>query len=237
MLGDRGDVKLIDGDFLLAALRAPVFGDVFECRGIGMIRRDAGRRRIEEQMLGEAALFLGNRGEALDFFGVDDGQIESAFGAVIEKNGIDHFSGGSGQAEGNIGNAQNGFDARDFFLDQADGFDGFDCSADVIFVAGGAGENQRIDDDVFDRDAIFFGEQFAGTLGDGQLALAGEGLGLQFVFINASDHQRGAIGTRERADALEFFLAVFEIDGVDDAFALAISERKLDRRRHRWCQS
>ena len=49
------------------------------------------------------------------------------------------------------------------------------------------------------------------------------------IFIDAADHERRAVGFGERADALEFFFAVFEIDGVDDALALAVGERQLDR--------
>ncbi len=73
------------------------------------------------------------------------------------------------------------------------------------------------------RDAVFFGEQLVGALRDGEFALAREGLGLELVFVDAADDQRRAVGAGERADALEFFLAVFEVDGVDDAFALAVA--------------
>ncbi len=48
------------------------------------------------------------------------------------------------------------------------------------------------------------------------------------VFVDAADDDRSAVGARERADAFEFFFAIFEIDGIDDAFALAIGERELD---------
>ena len=34
---------------------------------------------------------------------------------------------------------------------------------------------------------------------------------------------------RDRHHALEFFLAVFQVDGIDDGFALAIRQRQLDR--------
>ena len=36
MLGDGGDVKLVDGDLLFARLLAPIFGNSFECGCIGM---------------------------------------------------------------------------------------------------------------------------------------------------------------------------------------------------------
>jgi hypothetical protein len=45
-------------------------------------------------------------------------------------------------------------------LDQPDRFDGFDRAADVVLVAGGARKHQRIDDDVFGRNAVFLGQQF-----------------------------------------------------------------------------
>ena len=49
-------------------------------------------------------------------------------------------------------------------LDQAQRFDGLDRAADVVCVAGGAGEDQRIDDDVFGRDAVLLGEKLDGAL-------------------------------------------------------------------------
>jgi hypothetical protein len=51
-------------------------------------------------------------------------------------------------------------------LDQPNAFHGFDGAADVVFVTGGAGEDQRIEDDIFRRKTVFCGEQFVGTLGN-----------------------------------------------------------------------
>src|SRR4029077_16304275 len=93
---------------------------------------------------------------------------------------------------------------------------------------GSAGENKRIKDDVFGRQAVFFGEQFVAALGDGQLAFAGEGLGLQFVFVDAAADYGGAKIVGDGGDLFEFFLAVFEVDGIDDGFALAIGEGLFD---------
>ena len=67
---------------------------------------------------------------------------------------------------------------RNILLDQANAFNGFDRAADIIFIACGAGENQRIENYVFGRDAIFLGEQLIGTLGDFEFALASERLRL-----------------------------------------------------------
>ena len=76
-----------------------------------------------------------------------------------------------------------------------------------------------------------------GALGDFEFALASECLRLYRVFVDASDDDRRAVGAGKRADALEFFFAIFEIDGIDDAFALAIGERELDARADRWYRS
>ena len=76
-----------------------------------------------------------------------------------------------------------------------------------------------------------------GALGDFEFALTRKGLRLHRVFVDAADDQRRAVGARQRAHALEFLLAVFEVDRIDDAFALAIGERELDGARDRWCRS
>src|SRR6185437_9265760 len=228
MLGDGGDVKLVDCGFLLARLAAPIGGGVAQEHGLGMTGGKGARRRIEEQVFGKGAFGFGNRGEALDAFGVDDGEIEAGLRAVIQEHGIDDFARAGGKAEGDVGNTEHGADVRKLLLDEANAFDRLDGAADIIFVAGGAGEDEGIEDDVGRGDRVFFGEQAAGALGDFEFALSREGLRLELVFVNAAYDERGAIGARERADALEFFLAVLEIDGVDDALALAIGEGEFD---------
>ena len=69
------------------------------------------------------------------------------------------------QPEADVGDAQNGLDVGNLLLDQADRFDGLDRAADVVFVARGAGEHQRIDDDVLGRDAVFFGQELRRSAG------------------------------------------------------------------------
>ena len=73
------------------------------------------RRSVEEQVLRQAALLFGNGGEALQLFGVDDGQIEPGLGAVIEEDGVHHFARRGGQAERDVGDAQHRLDVRDAF--------------------------------------------------------------------------------------------------------------------------
>src|SRR5258708_37126705 len=189
-----------------------------------MVRWNIRGRMREEEIFGEAALVFGDRSEAFEFFGVDDGEVETGFGAVIQEDGIYDFARARGQAEGNVGNAENGARVGKGALDEANAFHGFDRATDVVFVARGAGKDERIENDVFGREAVFFGEQLVAALGDSQLALAGEGLGLELVFVDAAAHDGGAEIVGDRDNFLEFLLAVFEIDGIDDGFALAISE-------------
>src|SRR5216683_5088933 len=224
MLGDGGDVELIDGGALFFRLLAPIGGNIAEERGFRMVDREFRGRMREEKIFGEAALVFGDRGEAFEFFGVDDGEIETGFGAVIEEDGIYDFARARGQAEGDVGNAEDGARVWKGALDEADAFHGFDRAADIVFVARGAGKDERIENDVFGREAVFFGEQLVAALGDSQLALAGKSLGLELVFINAAAHDGGAEIVSDGNNFLELFLAIFEVDGIDDGFALAIRE-------------
>ena len=203
-------MELVDGDLLFAGLLAPVFGS-----------RDARGRRVEQQILRQAALFFGERGEAFQAFGVDDGEVEAGFGRVVEEHGVHHFARGRRQAEGDVGDSQHRLDVGDFGLHHADRLDGLYRASDVVFVARRTREDQGVDDDVFGRDAVLFGQDLHGALGYGQFALAGEGLRLLFIFVDGADDQRTAVGSDQRADELELFLAVFEVDGIDDALALA----------------
>ena len=113
-------------------------------------------------------------------------------------------------------------------LDHPDGFDGLARAADIVGIAGTAGEHQRIDDDVFGLDAVLGSQQLYRTLRDRQFALAGECLRLQLIFVDGADNQRRAIGLCNRADLLEFLIAIFQVDRVNDALALAVGERQLD---------
>src|SRR5258708_22250199 len=149
MLGDGGDVELIYGGALLFRLLATVRGNIGQERGLGMIGRDVRGRMGEEKIFGEAALVFGNGGEAVEFFGVDDGEAQAGFGAVIEEDGIYDFACAWRQAERDVGNAEDGARVGEGALDVADSFPGFDGAGDVIFVARGAGKDEGIEDDVF----------------------------------------------------------------------------------------
>ena len=148
---------------------------------------------------------------------------------MVEEDRVHHLARRRRQSEADVGNAEHGLDVRDVFLHQAYAFDGLHRAADVVDVAGGAGEDQRIDDDVLRGNAVLFGQQLYDALRHGQLALAREGLRLQLVFVDGAHHQRRAVAFGDRADALELLLAVLQVDRVDDALALAVGERQFHR--------
>ena len=191
-------------------------------------RRDRIVAAPPDQILGEFAFLFGNRRIALQLLGIDDREVEPGLHAMIEHHGVQHFAARLGQSERDVGDAENGFAARQRLLDQPDAFDRLDAGADVIFVAGADREDQRIEDDVFGLDAVFFGEQLERALRDLQLALARDGLRLLLVLVDASDDQRGAEAARERHDFLEALLAVFEVDRIDERLARRALERFFD---------
>ncbi len=152
MVGDGGDMELIDRGFLLGRLIAPVGWSVAQMFDLRMTFGHRLWRSVEEKIFGKFSFGFWNRAEALDALGVDDGEIQTRFGAVIEENRVHYFARAGRQAEGNIGNSKNCADVGNLFLDQANAFDGFERAADVVLVAGAARKNQRVEDNIFDAE-------------------------------------------------------------------------------------
>src|SRR5207245_11668489 len=140
--------------------------------------------------------------------------------AVIERHGNADVERGWRQTEGNFRNTKDGAHIRQGLLNLVNAFHRFNSAADVVFIDGGAGKHQRVENDVFRSEAVLFREQPVGTLRNGQLALARERLRLDRIFINATDHNGSAKLVDNRHDAFEFLLAILEVDGIDDGFAL-----------------
>src|SRR6202167_4109246 len=111
---------------------------------------------------------------------------------MIEHHGVEHFASRLWQSERDVRDAENRFATRQRFLDQPNAFDGLDAGADIILVAGADRENERIEDDVFGLDAVFFSEQLERALGHLQLARARNGLRLLLVVVDTADDERGA---------------------------------------------
>ena len=88
-------------------LLAPIRGCAAKNRSLGC-PPEFPRWMIEQQILRELAFVLGDRGEALDAFGIDDGEIEARFRAVVEENGVHHLARAGGQTEADVGNPEHG---------------------------------------------------------------------------------------------------------------------------------
>jgi len=95
MSRDRRDMELVDGGLLLAGLRAPVVRGGSKQLRARLIRG----RRVEQQVLGEAAFLEADGWEALQLLGVDDGQIQAGLSAVVQKDGVDRLARGGRQAK------------------------------------------------------------------------------------------------------------------------------------------
>ena len=74
---------------------------------------------------------------------------------MIKEDGIDDFARPGRQSKGDIRNSQNRADKRNVLFDQADAFDGFHRAANIILVSSGAGEDQRIENDILGVNAEF----------------------------------------------------------------------------------
>ena len=60
---------------------------------------------VENQVVGQLALLLGDGHVGLDVRRVEDGHVEPGLHAVVKEDGIQNFARGLGQAEGHVGNA------------------------------------------------------------------------------------------------------------------------------------
>ena len=116
---------------------------------------------------------------------------------------------------------------RQVLLDPAGRLDEVDRVVVVLFDAGGDGENVRVEDDVFRREADLLRQHFISARADLRLACKGVGLAL---FVEGHDDDGSAIAPAQTGLADEFFFALFHGDGVDDGLALHAFEARLDHR-------
>src|SRR3954466_15662686 len=105
-------------------------------------------RTIKKESFRQTTLFFGNTGEAFQLFCIDDGEIKASLGAVIEEDGVDDLTGIGRQAEGDIRDPQDCLDIRDLLFDETDCLNRLDRAANIVLITRGAGEDQRINDDV-----------------------------------------------------------------------------------------
>ena len=169
-------------------------------------------------------------GVALQLLRVDDGHVEARLDAVIEEHRVQRLPPRRGKPERDVGDAERRLAPGQGFLDQPDAFDRLDARADVVLIARPDRKDQRVEDDVFGRDAVLLRQDVVGALGDGELPLAGDRLGLLLVLVDAADNEGRPVPLRQRHDDLKAFLAVLQVHAVDQRLARRQLERLLDHR-------
>src|SRR5205085_10895384 len=115
---------------------------------------------------------------ALQLLGVDDGEVAARLHAVVEEYRIDDFAARSRQAEAHVADAEHGLAARQLRLDEAHRLDGLERAPRIGGVARGAGEDQRIEVEIFLGNTVLAGEQIAAANGDAELVLGADRLPL-----------------------------------------------------------
>ena len=112
-------------------------------------------------------------------------------------------------------------------LDPRHRLDEVDRVVVVLLDARGDGEDVRVEDDVFGREADLLGEQLERPLADADLVVDFDGLAL--LVERHHDDGRAVPAAQLRA-AQEFLLAVLEADRVDDRLALQRLQPRFDHR-------
>ena len=107
------------------------------------VRRERGDRILAappDEVIGELALLLRDHPVARQLFRIHDREIESGLHAMVEHHRVEHFAPRIGQAEGHVGDAQDGLAAGQSRLNRTDSLDRFDARPDIVAVAGNIGK-------------------------------------------------------------------------------------------------
>ncbi len=182
---------------------------------------------VEDQLVGQLALVLGDLRVWGDVVRVDHRQVEPGLDAVMQEDRVQDRAGGGRDAEGDVRDAQAGLDARDLLLDPADALDRLDGGRLPLVVARGECEGERVEDQGLGLESML-GDQVADALGDLDLAL---GRLRHALLVDRQGDQAGAMFLRQRGDTVELVRACLEVDRVDDRAAGDVLQRGLDHLR------
>ena len=184
----------------------------------------------EDQVFGQAELLLRDAGVALQLFGVDDGVGEAGLDAVVEEDRIEDLAPRRGEAEGDVGDAEDGAAPGEGLGYEPDPFDGLHRRADVVFVAAPHREDQRVEDQVLGPQPVLVDEEVVGAPGHGQFPVAGHRHAVLLVLVDAPHHHGPAVAPEQVGGLGEPLLAILQVDGVEDALPLEPPEGQLHHR-------
>src|ERR687897_404740 len=122
-------------------------------------------------------------------------------------------SGGRGQAEGDVGDAQDGPDPGQLGLDPPDRLQGGHGVAPQVLLARPEREGEGVEDEVLGGQAVLGDGQVVDAVGDAQLPVDVAGLAL---LVDQQGDQGGPVPPGHRADGVHAGLAVLQGGGVDD---------------------
>ena len=121
--------------------------------GLGALRlevRDEDLERViaavEDEVVGERALVLGDLAVRRDVVRVDHRQVEPRVHAVVQEDRVEDRARARRDAEADVRDAERGLDAGDLGLDAADALDRLDRRRLPLVVAGRQREGQRVED-------------------------------------------------------------------------------------------
>src|SRR5690606_37793185 len=129
------------------------------------------------------------------------------------------------ERKGHIGHAARGQGMGQVVADKGASLDEVHRVVVVFLDSGRHGEDVRVEDDVFRREADFVDQNVVGALADFLLASGRVGLA---GFIKGHDHHGGTVALAQARMFLEFLDPFLHGDGVDDALALDALEARLD---------
>ena len=179
---------------------------------------------VEDEVVGQLALALGDLAVGRDVVRVDHREVEPRLDAVMQEDRVEHRAGRRRDAEGDVGDAERGLDLRQRLLDGTDAVDGRHRRRLPLVVARGQGEGQRVEDQQLGVEAVLVAGQLLDALRDLELALGG--LGHADLVDGQRDHG-GAVLDGQRHDLVELVAAGLEVDRVDDRAARDLLEGDL----------
>ncbi len=180
---------------------------------------------VEDEVVGELALLLGDLRVRRDVVRVDHREIEPGLDAVVQEDGVEDRSRLKADAEAHVGDAEARLDARELLLDRADALDRLDRRRLPLVVAGREREGEGVEDQQLGVHPVLFADELRDALGDLELALARLG---HANLVDGQRDQRGAVLHGDRHDFVELVAAGLEVDAVDDRAAGDLVERLLD---------
>ena len=155
-------------------------------------------------------------GEREDLGGVHDGRVQAGLHALVQVDRVEHLAGGRVEAEGHVGEPEDGGDARQLRLDGADALQRLDPVLAALLHARGQRQGERVEEEVLGGQAVALHRDVADVAGGAQLPLGRAGLAL-LVDAGADDGGPELAGEpEERVEPGAGLVALLQVDRVED---------------------